>query len=66
MKRDNRTQVGWFHQHQIEALDPADSPLEIIRRVRPDDSESSRRSRIAQWGLSFDKQQTTVADLSGG
>jgi ATP-binding cassette subfamily F protein 3 len=66
MKRDNRTQVGWFHQHQIEALDPADSPLEIIRRVRPDDSESSRRSRIAQWGLSFDKQRTTVADLSGG
>ncbi|MGP0094325.1 MAG: ABC-F family ATP-binding cassette domain-containing protein [Xanthobacteraceae bacterium] len=66
MKRDNRIQVGWFHQHQIEALDPADSPLDIIRRARPDDSESSRRSRIAQWGLSFDKQETTVADLSGG
>jgi len=66
MKRDNRTQVGWFHQHQIEALDPADSPLEIVRRMRPDDSDSSRRSRIAQWGLSFDKQQTTVSDLSGG
>ncbi|MEA2987755.1 MAG: ATP-binding cassette, subfamily er 3 [Alphaproteobacteria bacterium] len=66
MKRDNRIQVGWFHQHQIEALDPADSPLDIIRRVRPDDSESSRRSRLAQFGLSFDKQETTVADLSGG
>jgi ATP-binding cassette, subfamily F, member 3 len=66
MKRDNRIQVGWFHQHQIEALDPADSPLDIIRRARPNDSESSRRSRIAQWGLGFDKQETTVADLSGG
>jgi ATP-binding cassette, subfamily F, member 3 len=66
MKRDNRIRVGWFHQHQIEALDPADSPLDIIRRVRPDDSESSRRSRLAQFGLSFDKQETTVADLSGG
>jgi ATP-binding cassette, subfamily F, member 3 len=66
MKRDNRIRVGWFHQHQIEALDPADSPLEIIRRERPDDSESSRRSRLAQFGLSFDKQETTVADLSGG
>ena len=66
MKRDNRIRVGWFHQHQIEALDPADSPLDIIRRERPDDSESSRRSRLAQFGLSFDKQETTVADLSGG
>jgi ATP-binding cassette subfamily F protein 3 len=66
MKKDNRIRVGWFHQHQIEALDPADSPLDIIRRARPDDSESSRRSRLAQFGLSFDKQETTVADLSGG
>jgi ATP-binding cassette subfamily F protein 3 len=66
MKKDNGIRVGWFHQHQIEALDPADSPLDIIRRTRPDDSESSRRSRLAQFGLSFDKQETTVADLSGG
>ena len=40
--------------------------LDIIRRSRPDDSESSRRSRLAQFGLGFDKQETTVADLSGG
>jgi ATP-binding cassette subfamily F protein 3 len=66
MQSDPRLRVGWFHQHQIEALDPADTPLEIIRRLRPDDSESSRRSRLAQFGLGFDKQETTVADLSGG
>jgi ATP-binding cassette subfamily F protein 3 len=66
MKREGRIKVGWFHQHQIEALDPADTPLDIIRRERSDDSESSRRSRLAQFGLSFDKQDTTVANLSGG
>jgi len=66
MKRDGRIKVGWFHQHQIEALDPDDTPLVILRRARPDDSESSRRSRLAQFGLSFDKQDTTVANLSGG
>jgi ATP-binding cassette subfamily F protein 3 len=66
MKRDNRIQVGWFHQHQIEALDPEDTPLDIIRRARPDDSESSRRSRLAQFGLGFDKQETTIENLSGG
>ena len=66
MKREQRIKVGWFHQHQIEALDPDDTPLDILRRERPDDSESSRRSRLAQFGLSFDKQETTVANLSGG
>jgi len=64
--REQRLRVGWFHQHQIEALDPADTPLDILRRERPEDSESSRRSRLAQFGLSFDKQDTTVANLSGG
>ncbi|HWW36445.1 MAG TPA: ABC-F family ATP-binding cassette domain-containing protein [Xanthobacteraceae bacterium] len=66
MKREQRLKVGWFHQHQIEALDPEDTPLDILRRERPDDSESSRRLRLAQFGLSFDKQETTVANLSGG
>jgi ATP-binding cassette subfamily F protein 3 len=30
LHRDRRMQVGWFHQHQIEALDPADTPLVIL------------------------------------
>ncbi|MGA2942434.1 MAG: ABC-F family ATP-binding cassette domain-containing protein [Xanthobacteraceae bacterium] len=66
MNRESRIKVGWFHQHQIEALDPEDTPLDIIRRELPDDSESSRRSRLAQFGLSFDKQDNKVANLSGG
>ena len=66
MQRENRIKVGWFHQHQIEALDPADTPLDIIRRERPDDSETSHRSRLAGFGIGFDKQGTTVENLSGG
>ncbi len=66
MQREHRIKVGWFHQHQIEALDPADTPLDIIRRARPDDSETSHRSRLASFGLGFDKQSTTVENLSGG
>jgi ATP-binding cassette, subfamily F, member 3 len=66
MIRENRIKVGWFHQHQIEALDPADTPLDIIRRAMPEDSESARRSRLAQFGLAFEKQDTTIANLSGG
>ena len=66
MVREGRVQVGWFHQHQIEALDPKDTPLDIIRRERPDDSESGRRAKLASFGLAFDKQETTVDALSGG
>jgi ATPase components of ABC transporters with duplicated ATPase domains len=64
--RDGKMRVGWFHQHQIEAMDPTDTPLEIIRRAMPEASESSRRSRLAQFGLPFEKQETKVAALSGG
>ncbi len=66
MQRERRIKVGWFHQHQIEALDPSDTPLDIIRRERLEDSETSHRSRLASWGIGFDKQSTTVENLSGG
>ncbi len=66
MQRERRIQVGWFHQHQIEALDPADTPLDIIRRARP---RTARRRTARGWrsfGIGFDKQSTTVENLSGG
>jgi ATP-binding cassette subfamily F protein 3 len=66
MKRDKRLQVGWFHQHQIEALDPKDTPLEIIQRARPQLTEAQRRSHLASFGIGQGKMQTKVADLSGG
>ncbi|MEG0819952.1 MAG: ATP-binding cassette domain-containing protein, partial [Brevundimonas sp.] len=66
LHRDKKMRVGWFHQHQIEAMDPTDTPLEIIRRAMPDANESSRRSKLAQFGLGYEKQETTVESLSGG
>ena len=66
MQREHRIKVGWFHQHQIEAMNPSDTPLDIIREARPDDSETLHRSRLAQFGLGYDKQATTVENLSGG
>ena len=64
--RSSRLRVGWFHQHQIEAMDPEDTPLEIIRRAMPQASESQRRSRLAQFGMSYEKVETKVLNLSGG
>jgi ATP-binding cassette subfamily F protein 3 len=66
LHRSPRLKVGWFHQHQIEAMDPTDTPLEIIRRAMPQEPESKRRSKLAQFGLGYDKVETTVSNLSGG
>ncbi|WP_309627895.1 ABC-F family ATP-binding cassette domain-containing protein [Brevundimonas sp.] len=66
LHRDKKMRVGWFHQHQIEAMDPTDTPLEIIRRAMPDAPEAGRRSKLAQFGLNYEKQETTVDSLSGG
>jgi ATP-binding cassette, subfamily F, member 3 len=66
LARQPRMRVGWFNQHQIEAMDPQDTPLDMIRRALPEETEPRRRSRLAQFGLSSDKMQTKAADLSGG
>ena len=66
MHRDSRLKVGWFHQHQIEALEPTDTPLDLMRQMLPDATEASRRSRLAQYGLSNTKAETMHKDLSGG
>ena len=64
--RDRRLTVGWFHQHQIEAMDPEDTPLEMIRRARPDETEARRRSRLGSFGMGATKVETKCKDLSGG
>jgi len=66
MMRSPRMKVGWFHQHQIEALDADDTPLQIIRRALPQDSEARRRGRLAMVGFGADKVDTRVESLSGG
>jgi ATP-binding cassette, subfamily F, member 3 len=64
--KDRRLKVAWFHQHQIEALDPRATPLDLIRTAMPAATEPERRSRLAQFGLTVEKANTTAAGLSGG
>ena len=66
MHRDGRLKVGWFHQHQIEALEPLDTPLDLMRQMLPEATEASRRARLAQYGLGASKAETQHKDLSGG
>ncbi|WP_140985278.1 ABC-F family ATP-binding cassette domain-containing protein [Asticcacaulis tiandongensis] len=64
--RDRRLTVGWFHQHQIEALDPDETPLDMMRRARPEETEAKRRARLGSFGMTATKVETTCRDLSGG
>ena len=66
MWKDRRMKVGWFHQHQIEALNPAETPLDIIRRAMPEASEPQRRARLGAFGMTAAKAETKCLDLSGG
>ena len=66
LHRSGKLKVGWFHQHQIEAMDPTDTPLDIIRRALPEATEAKRRAVLSSFGIGVNKVETTVANLSGG
>jgi ATP-binding cassette subfamily F protein 3 len=66
MWTDRRMKVGWFHQHQIEALNPQETPIDLMRRALPEASESARRARLGAFGFDASRAETKALDLSGG
>jgi len=58
--------IGYFAQHQLEQLQPDDSPLDHLQRLAPKDSEQSLRSFIGGFGFVGDRALEPVAPLSGG
>ncbi|MGF1447692.1 MAG: ATP-binding cassette domain-containing protein [Pikeienuella sp.] len=58
--------IGYFAQHQTDELDPAETPLEILRRARPLLEPAKLRALLAQGGTGADIADTPVGDLSGG
>lgn len=58
--------IGYFAQHQLEALDGAASPLLHIQRLSPDASEQALRDFLGGYGFVGDRVFETVAGFSGG
>ena len=58
--------VGFFAQHQIDDLRPAESAVEHVRREMPEAPEAKVRARVAQMGLATEKMDTAAEKLSGG
>ena len=64
--RAPKLRVGYFAQHQIEALRPADSALQHLARRLPDEREERLRTRLGGFGLTQDKADLPAGVLSGG
>jgi ATP-binding cassette subfamily F protein 3 len=58
--------IGFFAQHQLDDLRPAETAVQHVRPLMPDAPEAKVRARVAQMGLATAKMETAARDLSGG
>ncbi|WP_074221514.1 ABC-F family ATP-binding cassette domain-containing protein [Rhodovulum sp. ES.010] len=61
-----KLRVGYFAQHQVDELHLDETPLDHIRRERPEEAPAKLRARLAGFGLGADQAETPVGRLSGG
>ncbi|MEE8439651.1 MAG: ATP-binding cassette domain-containing protein [Micropepsaceae bacterium] len=57
---------GYFAQHQLEELDPSQSPVETLSHARPHFDDTTLRTRLGAVGFSGNKADTKISNLSGG
>ena len=62
----SKLRIGYFAQHQVDALHLDETPLDHIRRPRPDEAPAKLRARLASFGLGADQAEVEVGRLSGG
>ncbi|MBP6678650.1 MAG: ABC-F family ATP-binding cassette domain-containing protein, partial [Paracoccus sp.] len=66
ISRSGKLRIGYFAQHQVDELDLNETPLDHVRRLRPDEAPAKLRARLAGFGLMEAQAQTRVGQLSGG
>jgi len=58
--------IGYFSQHQTEALDADASPLLHLQRLSPTTKEQEHRDFLGGFGFAGDAALATVGNFSGG
>lgn len=58
--------IGYFAQHQLEALDTSASGMLLLQRLRPKASEQEIRNFLGGFGFHGDKALEVIAPFSGG
>jgi ATP-binding cassette subfamily F protein 3 len=64
--RAGKLRVGYFAQHQVDELRIEETPLDHLRRLRPDEAPAKWRARLSGFGLQAAQAETEVGRLSGG
>ncbi|PZO63481.1 MAG: glycosyl transferase family 1 [Paracoccus denitrificans] len=64
--RSSKLRVGYFAQHQVDELSLDETPLDHVRRLRPNEAPPRLRARLAGFGLMEAQADTKVRALSGG
>ena len=64
--RARKLRIGYFAQHQLDELHADETPLDHIRRERPEEPPGKLRARLAGFGIGADQAETIAAKLSGG
>jgi ATP-binding cassette subfamily F protein 3 len=60
------TKIAYFAQHQLDLLNPEQSPVDHLRAYAPDDRESELRNYLGRFGFSGERIFDPVAPFSGG
>ncbi|WP_298918705.1 ABC-F family ATP-binding cassette domain-containing protein [uncultured Algimonas sp.] len=66
IRAHKKMRVGYFAQHEVDALNTAHSAYDHVVDLMPDATEAERRARLAQFGLGAKNAETPAGDLSGG
>jgi ATP-binding cassette subfamily F protein 3 len=64
--RARKLKVGYFAQHQLDALHAKETPYQHLRRLMPEGAEYKVRAVLGGFGFSADKANRPVETLSGG
>jgi ATP-binding cassette subfamily F protein 3 len=62
----SKLRIGYFAQHQVDELFVDETPLEHLRRLRPNETPSKLRARLSGFGLGAEQAEVEVGRLSGG
>ncbi len=66
LHRSAKLRVGYFAQHQLEELRGEETPLDHLRRLRPEEPPARLRARLGGFGIGAAQADTQVQRLSGG
>ena len=62
----NKLRIGYFAQHQVDELFVDETPLDHIRRLRPEKTPAQLRAILGGFGIGVEQADTEVGRLSGG